>query len=92
MDEQKREERNAHTVESEPGVGRLVSGRRLWLRSWGHWPMKEATPLPLSTKKCCSFNCLCTLATTEDRRSLWVCFTRGWEECGGGAECHTWKL
>lgn len=69
MDELEGEERNAHTVESEPGVGGLgwgglACGRRLWLSSSGHWATKEAAPL--STKKCYSVTVL-----------IWVLFFWG---------------
>lgn len=82
MDEQKGEERNAHTVESESGVGRLASGRRLCLRSWGHWSTKKEAPPPLSAKT--RFNCLYTLTPKEDREDCGSIFTRGWEEWGRG--------
>lgn len=107
MDELEGEERNAHTVESEPGVGGLgwgglACGRRLRLSSSGHWSTKEAAPH--STKKCYSVTVL-----------IWVCFflwllsqhvkhrrtrkiivglfsPRNRAGCGGGAEWHTEKL
>lgn len=88
MDELEGEERNAHTVESEPRAGGfgLACGCRLWLSSSGHWSTKEAAPL--STKKmllCYCVNmglfffgyCLNTLNTEEHRRSLWVYFHPG---------------
>lgn len=104
MDELEGEERNAHTVESEPRAGGfgLACGRRLWLSSSGHWSTKEAAPL--STKK--MLLCYCVnmglfffwllSQHVKHRRTQKIIVglfsPRDRAGCGGGAEWHTEKL
>lgn len=77
MDEQKREERNAHTVEN-AGGGELEYGVWFVAVDWG--PVLWITG-PRRRQRCSALtsflNCLNTLNTEEYRRSLWVYFHRG---------------